>query len=678
MNNPLKANVSSSAGTGQCPVAQDYGALQDRSQDEIDPFIMSGQYTITPQASRSLENIGLLTGVSASEGHGFVPKLPMHTFSGGVFLNGRQYKPPLPPYPHRSMPYINNGNTNYFELNIHPYPAGNCTYEAIDPEIQDRRMSDRKKILVDNVQTGDLRSITESQLGFNQEQNEQQTLNSRVPNRGTVDQVDVSRMYFPPTPNAHSFRPNLVSFPNGTFWPPQLPEFARGAKLPFQGRAVGNSPKSQSYVSNDGGMAMIGNNMISGVSVRPSNMLPNTAMSYDTYDDAFNSIEGTNMKISIEAKETSSGTPMKNSVTGLYFDSLSSATEAFPAPEWHYPQPDNSIPTTLEQTMGIVIQIRDAMLNIDGIYDKGTSPVLQNRWMSNSNFYGEARVEKVAWEMTDLMIRLHIEGPKILNIDDPAAIQKAQKEKNLTFQARLEKVVHVLHHYKARCDHVMGGEGPRKALIMAPTQIGANCSANRINNDHRQGRLKKSRELEEKGGSTNNGKRKYTRRTKQTYTASPSNTSGFPFSPILSSSPNRSNKSASLSVHDRREIPNKESGTLRGSGNLSKYINSPENEPDDQPPPRGDDELTGGMSSIHDGFLRESRIRPDNGKSSNLSPATDLGSSTRYQTRGSMRNSAGQLNSTEPTNKRRREETKNEQNEAPVMKRGRGRPRKSR
>ncbi|PSN65470.1 hypothetical protein BS50DRAFT_636234 [Corynespora cassiicola Philippines] len=181
---------------------------------------------------------------------------------------------------------------------------------------------------------------------------------------------------------------------------------------------------------------------------------------------------------------------------GLYFNDYESAIAGRPAGSWSYPRNDSTIPMTNVHKQRVVLRILRAIKNLDGLWDKNTGPSLNKRWFGKKNFYGNQVLEVTAWQITEFMIRLHIEGPNIMRTNDPLKVETASRGRNLTFGERLDAVVYILHHFKARCDSAVSGD--YENLITNPSQIKSCSLANRTNNDVRQNRLSEAREHEAK------------------------------------------------------------------------------------------------------------------------------------------------------------------------------------
>jgi hypothetical protein len=180
---------------------------------------------------------------------------------------------------------------------------------------------------------------------------------------------------------------------------------------------------------------------------------------------------------------------------GLTFTTLEEAEKAMTARniphEWRAPTPDGSIPQTHEDRSYWVLQMLEAMEDVEACKDHKNGFSFQKRW-ATLGYYKKVEMEKVCWLMLHIAERLHTVGPATTNIYDRDALKKLKAARNLTFEQRLTYVCEMLRLSKHLCDNLMKGEGI-EALIGAPKQKLSGARTMQVQNVKRQDWLEKGR-----------------------------------------------------------------------------------------------------------------------------------------------------------------------------------------
>ncbi|PSN65461.1 hypothetical protein BS50DRAFT_459431, partial [Corynespora cassiicola Philippines] len=157
--------------------------------------------------------------------------------------------------------------------------------------------------------------------------------------------------------------------------------------------------------------------------------------------------------------------------------------------EWRCPKQDRTIPRTNETKAVYVRDLVNAMMNQDNIEDKATGRVLKKRWTkykgTGKSYYNPKEVELVAWRIIDKMVRLHVEGPKVLDCYDVEAHNNFEKSKELNFRERYAIFKTIAYHFKSRVDKMMRNEG-LVTMIANPQETLRASRGNRNQNDLRQ------------------------------------------------------------------------------------------------------------------------------------------------------------------------------------------------
>jgi len=91
--------------------------------------------------------------------------------------------------------------------------------------------------------------------------------------------------------------------------------------------------------------------------------------------------------------------------TGLFFGSAEAAFQAIQGPEWKCDVQDPTIPTSDAEKAQWVFKLVKAFLNLEGINDKDSGPVLKARWFGGKkiagkdHYYGLREIEEVCWRI---------------------------------------------------------------------------------------------------------------------------------------------------------------------------------------------------------------------------------------------------------------------------------------
>ncbi|KAF2677334.1 hypothetical protein K458DRAFT_409736 [Lentithecium fluviatile CBS 122367] len=190
--------------------------------------------------------------------------------------------------------------------------------------------------------------------------------------------------------------------------------------------------------------------------------------------------------------------------TGLFYNSHEEASSATKGPEWKMPENDPTIPQTDSEKQDWVRRLYDAFQSREEFKDKGSGPVVKARWLKKDDrgqyldYYGADTVERVCWEIVEIVCKLHRVGPGWILVFDHETWRKGEKENHLNFHERMKALIELMKVFKNRCDKMMKGENTF-ATILAPLEAKKTAMNNREANDHRQECLRAGRKLKNEG-----------------------------------------------------------------------------------------------------------------------------------------------------------------------------------
>jgi hypothetical protein len=190
----------------------------------------------------------------------------------------------------------------------------------------------------------------------------------------------------------------------------------------------------------------------------------------------------------------------QNSFLSLRFADHQLAIDAMEkiSPAWSSPNPDSTIPTTLEQRRAYVRQLLLAFLNRDDIKNAGKA----KRWNTGNPATGEDYLytkevmEKVCWDMVDIAVRLHTLGPSSLPIHDKGMHDLIKQDRMLTFEQRRLHLREFMCFFKSRCEDFMKGTAMVES-VAAPKQKLRSCLPNKRLNLRRAVWIKNGQEAQE-------------------------------------------------------------------------------------------------------------------------------------------------------------------------------------
>jgi hypothetical protein len=175
----------------------------------------------------------------------------------------------------------------------------------------------------------------------------------------------------------------------------------------------------------------------------------------------------------------------------LFFNNRDEALKGVAIPQWNAPQNDRTVPNTQAERQEWVRRLVRAFLDIRNCKDK-PGPVFKKRWFDPEkpedgyrNFYDRKAIEKMCWDIVDMVEKLHRHGPKTFSCYDPAFLKMVTKTQGLTFKNRMSKLILLFTQYKARCDK-MFKSSIMETYVADPDTMLHTAQTNRGANDNRQ------------------------------------------------------------------------------------------------------------------------------------------------------------------------------------------------
>ncbi|KAJ4331072.1 hypothetical protein N0V95_009950 [Ascochyta clinopodiicola] len=159
---------------------------------------------------------------------------------------------------------------------------------------------------------------------------------------------------------------------------------------------------------------------------------------------------------------------------------------------WWDPQVDNSaVPETDETQRPYVKTLKEAMLDTSQAKDsQEPNTSFTKRWSAAalaSNGYPRTtgEMEATCWDLIEMTVKLHKDGPGFLKVHDQRLQDKLEAEQDLTFQQRIDTMVTVMLLSKARVDKLLKHEN-LGSFVGHPTDILRSTLGNRGHNDRRK------------------------------------------------------------------------------------------------------------------------------------------------------------------------------------------------
>ncbi|KAF2465303.1 uncharacterized protein BDR25DRAFT_318555 [Lindgomyces ingoldianus] len=173
--------------------------------------------------------------------------------------------------------------------------------------------------------------------------------------------------------------------------------------------------------------------------------------------------------------------PTPDIETGVYGNSYDDAVGIL-ASYWKPPPGDAGIPRTNEEKRKIVRRLRDAVLNkINTGDNKGRGYAA--RWgLESEQFYQNAWVDRICWEVLNETIKLHEEGFTVPIFDKDL---DAHVDKKLDFSERIDALVKLFHDWKSVCDSLMKME-KIVHYVAGPIKYYQRSGSNKKNNAHKK------------------------------------------------------------------------------------------------------------------------------------------------------------------------------------------------
>jgi hypothetical protein len=110
------------------------------------------------------------------------------------------------------------------------------------------------------------------------------------------------------------------------------------------------------------------------------------------------------------------------------------------------PSPDYSIPKTNSEQRMLVGRLAAAIRNNQDASEEPTKGSFVNRWADGATFYSSQDIEKVAWELVEGTIKLHLFGwnTRDARIRDDKLIKKSRKTGGVEFFERFDAIERLL------------------------------------------------------------------------------------------------------------------------------------------------------------------------------------------------------------------------------------------
>ncbi|KAG9194294.1 hypothetical protein G6011_04329 [Alternaria panax] len=178
--------------------------------------------------------------------------------------------------------------------------------------------------------------------------------------------------------------------------------------------------------------------------------------------------------------------PLKPS--GLYFDNITEARQVVYGLDWPA-RDDKTLSKTQEEREGIILELLNAIQDINDVKDRRTGAALQKRWLGeiadegtknedanpdetqqtpkigSDAVYKPWQKERICWDILATAERIYLEGTRFVSIIDPVKLQD-----------------YLLRMYKARIDKLMGG-GLMEWYVLCAQKLLDNSATNRSMND---------------------------------------------------------------------------------------------------------------------------------------------------------------------------------------------------
>ncbi|KZM20774.1 uncharacterized protein EKO05_0002621 [Ascochyta rabiei] len=159
---------------------------------------------------------------------------------------------------------------------------------------------------------------------------------------------------------------------------------------------------------------------------------------------------------------------------------------------WWDPKVDNStVPETDEDQHAYVKILKEAMLDTSQAKDsQEPNTSFTKRWSAAAlTIHGypiaTAEMEATCWDLVEMTVKLHKDGPGFLKVHDQRLQDKLEAEQDLTFQQRIDTMVTVMLLSKARVDKLLKHEN-LGSFVGHPMDILKSTLGNRGHNIRRK------------------------------------------------------------------------------------------------------------------------------------------------------------------------------------------------
>ncbi|KAF9690709.1 hypothetical protein EKO04_011441 [Ascochyta lentis] len=172
--------------------------------------------------------------------------------------------------------------------------------------------------------------------------------------------------------------------------------------------------------------------------------------------------------------------------------------------DWWNPTVDNSaIPETDEDQRPYVKILKEAMMDTSQAKDSvGSNTPFTKRWsaaaLAKNGFpRSTTEMEATCWDLVEMAVKLHKDGPGFLKVHDQRLQNKLEAEQDLTFEQRIDTMVTVMLLSKARVDKLLKHEN-LGSFVGHPMDILKSTKGNRAHNIKRKDQNQKGKLAQEK------------------------------------------------------------------------------------------------------------------------------------------------------------------------------------
>lgn len=195
----------------------------------------------------------------------------------------------------------------------------------------------------------------------------------------------------------------------------------------------------------------------------------------------------------------------------LQFSSLEEAIASAPVPDWRCVSPDLSLPINDTERHQWVAQLLAAFNDTASCADRPTA-AFRRRWVIEPPYYPPEDKEFVCWDILHLAESFHVDGPSAFISFKASFWKYAGRSQLWTFEERIQYVMELLRHSKARCDKLMFGRGLQR-VVSNPRLLLMHTKGNARQNRKRQVYLEAGRKWKREHGGDAPASKKHAKQT---------------------------------------------------------------------------------------------------------------------------------------------------------------------